>query len=83
MVMAEMARVAPRLQQEEQAAKEAQAAAAAAGDVAAAQAYAKSHNNLSVSYLNGLRDALLKAGLERKLPPACSKVSSRRAVWQD
>lgn len=82
-VLAEMARVAPKLQQEEQAAKEAQSAAAAAGDVAAAHAYAKSHGNLSPFYVNGLRDALIKAGLESKLPPACSKVSSLRAGRAD
>jgi hypothetical protein len=75
--------VAPKLLQEEQAAREAQVAVAAAGDVAAAQAYARSHGNLSVFYVNGLRDAMIKAGLESTLPPACSKVSNVCAGMDD
>lgn len=81
LTLEEMGRLAPALQQEEKAARDAAtaaaAAAAAAGDpagAAAAQAQLKSHGNMSVQYVNGLRDALIKAGLGDKLPHACSKV---------
>lgn len=74
LVLEEMVRLAPALQQEEKAAKEALTAAAAAGDAAAAAQAKASHGNLSSHYVNTLRDRLLAAGLEGKLPRACSKV---------
>jgi hypothetical protein len=81
LALEEMGRLAPALQQEERAARDAAtsaaAAAVAAGDpagAAAAHAQLKSHGNLSVQYVAGLRDALVKAGLGDKLPHACGKV---------
>jgi preprotein translocase subunit SecD len=73
MVLRELSIIGPKLQHEEKAAR---AAAAAAGDQAAAAAAAAlgKHGNLSAQYVSNCRDALLKAGLEDKLPPACSKV---------
>lgn len=75
----EMAKACPPLQQAE---KDAAMAAAAAANAAAAAAgrppaaTSTTNKNASVAYVNGLRDALIKAGLESKLPPACARVSA-------
>lgn len=76
--LGEMGRLAQALQQEEKAAKAAVVAAAAAGDMTA-QTASKNHGNLSVQYINKMRDALIQGGVEAKLPPACAKVGCQGA----
>jgi len=76
LTLGEMARLAPALHQQEKAAKEAAMAAAAAG-AAGQPGSSIASKNASVQYVNGMRDGLVKAGLEGKLPKSCSKVR----VW--
>lgn len=73
LTLGEMLRLAPALHQQEKAAKEAAMAAAAAGQPGSNNA----GKNASLQYVNGLRDGLVQAGLEGKLPKSCSKVR----VW--
>lgn len=68
-----MQRLAPALHEQDKAAKGAALAALASGNAAAAgQLTGKAgSNNLSSQYVNNMRDGLVKAGLEQRLPPAC------------